>query len=154
MGAGMGAFKGRAGDNKPHRHWAHQVSIGIGIGIGGTARLAAGSQVHEASALFVQAGTAHQLLIGPALSCYLDPTSEVGVALLRRLAARDPMQALTASHIVDIAWAPDSRFAHKAQIAAGKFVKVCGKLAVAQDYCWMQTNKGSAPVTLTVELAR
>ncbi len=62
----MGAFKGRAGDNKPHRHWAHQVSIGIGIGIGigGTARLAAGSQVHEASALFVQAGTAHQLLIG------------------------------------------------------------------------------------------
>ena len=108
--------------------------------------------------------------------------------------------ALAASHIVDIAWAPDGRFAHKAQIAAGKFVEVCGKLAVgegvrwnftaaapvdfnihyhlgkeavfpakqtqvsdgrdtlkvsvAQDYCWMWTNKGSAPVSLTVELAR
>ena len=108
--------------------------------------------------------------------------------------------ALAASHIVDIAWAPDGRFAHKAQIAAGKFVEVCGKLAVgdgvrwsfttgapvdfnihyhvgkeavfpakqaqvaagrdtlnvtvAQEYCWMWTNKGSAPVRLMVDLAR
>ena len=108
--------------------------------------------------------------------------------------------ALAASHIVDIAWPPDGRFAHKAQIAAGKFVEVCGKLAVgegvrwsftaaapvdfnihyhvgkeavfparqtqvssgrdtlnvavAQDYCWMWTNKGSAPLDLKVELAR
>lgn len=108
--------------------------------------------------------------------------------------------ALASSHIVDIAWSPDGRFAHQAQIAAGKFVEVCGKLAVgegvrwnfataapvdfnihyhvgkeavfpakhsqvssgrdtlnvkvAQDYCWMWTNKGSAPVSLTVDLAR
>ena len=108
--------------------------------------------------------------------------------------------ALAATHIVDIAWSPNGRFAHEAQIAAGKFVEVCGKLAagngvrwsfavaapvdfnihyhvgkeavfpakqaqvtvgrdtlnvtVAQDYCWMWTNKGSNPVTLTVELAR
>ena len=108
--------------------------------------------------------------------------------------------ALAGSHIVDIDWSADGRFAHKAQIAAGKFVEVCGKLAVgegvrwnfaagapvdfnihyhvgkeavfpakqaqissgrdtlnvtvAQDYCWMWTNKGSAPVSLTVDLAR
>ena len=108
--------------------------------------------------------------------------------------------ALASSHIVDIAWSPDGRFTHQAQISAGKFVEVCGKLAVgnsvrwsftaaapvdfnihyhvgkeavfpakqaqvavgrdtlkvdvAQDYCWMWTNKGSAPVSLTVELAR
>lgn len=108
--------------------------------------------------------------------------------------------ALASSHIVDIAWSPDGRFAHKAQIAAGKFVEVCGKLTVgegvrwnfataapvdfnihyrvgkeavfpakqaqvssgrdtlnvtvAQDYCWMWTNKGSGPVSLTVDLAR
>ena len=108
--------------------------------------------------------------------------------------------ALAAAHIVDIAWQPDGRFAHKAQIAAGMFVEVCGKLAVgegvrwsftaaapvdfnihyhvgkeaafparqtqvssgrdtlnvavAQDYCWMWTNKGSAPVSLVVDLAR
>ena len=108
--------------------------------------------------------------------------------------------ALAANHISDIVWAPDGRYTHKAQISAGKFVEVCGKLAVgegvrwnfttgapvdfnihyhvgkeavfpakqaqvssgrdtlnvtvAQDYCWMWTNKGSAPVSLTVELAR
>lgn len=108
--------------------------------------------------------------------------------------------AFAATHIVDIDWQPDGRFAHKAQIAPGKFVEVCGKLAmgegvrwsfataapvdfnihyhvgkeavfpakqaqvssgrdtlnvaVAQDYCWMWTNKGSAPVGLTVDLAR
>lgn len=108
--------------------------------------------------------------------------------------------ALAFSHIADIAWAPGGRFAHQGQIAAGKFVEVCGKLAVAgcvrwsftaaapvdfnihyhlgkktvfpakkaqvaaardtlnvavpQDYCWMWTNKGSAPVSLTVDLAR
>lgn len=108
--------------------------------------------------------------------------------------------ALAASHIVDIAWAANGRFAHEAQIAAGKFVEACGKLSagervrwhftsgapvdfnihhhvgkeavfpvkqtqissdddtlnvtVAQDYCWMWTNKGSAPVSLMVELAR
>ncbi len=108
--------------------------------------------------------------------------------------------ALAASHIVDIAWAADGRFAHKAQISAGKFVEACGRLpagervrwsfttgapvdfnihyhvgkeavfpvkrtqissgsdtqnvTLAQDYCWMWTNKGSVPVSLTVELAR
>jgi hypothetical protein len=108
--------------------------------------------------------------------------------------------ALASTHIVDIAWAPGGRFAHQAQIAAGKFVEVCGKLAVtdsvrwsftaaapvdfnihyhvgkeaifpvkkaqiaagrdtlnvtvAQDYCWMWTNKGSALVDLKVELVR
>ena len=108
--------------------------------------------------------------------------------------------AFAASHIVDITWPPDGRFTHKAQIAAGKFVEVCGKLAVgdgvrwsftaaapvdfnihyhvgrealfpakqaqvssgrdtlnvavAQDYCWMWTNKGGAPVNLMVDLAR
>ncbi|MDO9092732.1 MAG: hypothetical protein Q8R98_19025 [Rubrivivax sp.] len=108
--------------------------------------------------------------------------------------------AFAANPIVDIVWSADGRFAHTAQIAAGKFVEACGKLAVrddvrwsftaaapvdfnihyhvgkeavypvkqtrvssgrdtlnvtvAQDYCWMWTNKGTAPVTLTVDLAR
>ena len=108
--------------------------------------------------------------------------------------------AFASSHIVDIAWSPDGRFAYKTQIEAGKFVEACGKLAVgegvrwnfaasapvnfnihyhvgkevvfpakqpqvssgrdtlnvtvAHDHCWMWSNKGSAPVSLTVELAR
>ena len=40
--------------------------------------------------------------------------------------------AFAATHFVDIAWSPDGRFGHKAQIAAGKFVEVCGKLAVGK----------------------
>ena len=108
--------------------------------------------------------------------------------------------AIASSHIVDIAWSSDGRFVHMAPVAAGKFVELCGKLAigenvrwsfaatapvdfnihyhagketvfpakqaqvkngretlnvtVAQDYCWMWTNKTSAPVSLTVDLAR
>lgn len=108
--------------------------------------------------------------------------------------------AFASSPIVDIAWSTDGRFAHKATLAAGKFVELCGKLAVgenvrwnftaaepvdfnihyhvgkdvvfpakqaqvaagrdvlrvaaAQGYCWMWTNKGTQPVSLTVELAR
>ena len=109
-------------------------------------------------------------------------------------------EACASNHVVDIAWSPDGRFAHRAQVAAGKFVEVCGKLAsgdgvrwsftaaapvdfnihyhvgkdavfstsqsqvavgrdtlnvtLAQDYCWMWTNKGSAPISLAVDLAR
>ena len=108
--------------------------------------------------------------------------------------------ALAATHIVDIAWPPDGRFAHNAQIAAGKYVEVCGKLSVgegvrwsftasapvdfnihyhvgkeavfparqaqvssgrdtlnvtvAQDYCWMWTNKTTASTKLSVTLRR
>ena len=108
--------------------------------------------------------------------------------------------AIAFSHIVDLAWSSDGRFMHKAPIAAGKFVELCGKLAPAEnvrwsfaatapvdfnihyhagketvfpakqaqvrngretlnvaaahDYCWMWTNKGNTPVSLTVDLAR
>ena len=37
-----------------------------------------------------------------------------------------------ASHIVDITWSPEGRCVHQAQIAAGKFFEVCGKLAAGQ----------------------
>ena len=116
------------------------------------------------------------------------------------LAAAGAGGVQAAGHIAEIAWSPEGRFAHQAQVPAGKFVEVCGRLglgdevrwqfsaaspvdfnihyhvgkdavfpvkqpqistardtlkaAVAQDYCWMWTNKGSAPVALRVELAR
>ena len=105
-----------------------------------------------------------------------------------------------AANIVDIAWTVDDRFTHKTQVAAGKFVEICGKVSageairwsfnadapldfnihyhvgkdvifpakrtqvsggrdvltapVAQDYCWMWTNKTTSPAGLTVELGR
>ena len=88
--AGLGAFKGHAGDNRPHCHWAHQLSIGLD----GPVRLLAGGLVHEAPALFVRAGSVHQLIAGPVLSCYIDPTSMQAHALVHRLAGSEPIQAL------------------------------------------------------------
>ena len=41
--------------------------------------------------------------------------------------------------------------ARQAQVSMGRDTL---KVAVAQDYCWMWTNKGTAPVSLTVELQR
>ena len=105
-----------------------------------------------------------------------------------------------AANIVDIAWTADSRFVHKTQIAAGKFVEICGKVSageavrwsfnadalldfnihyhvgkdvvfpakraqvsggqdvlkasVAQDYCWMWTNKTASSESPRVEEAQ
>jgi len=41
--------------------------------------------------------------------------------------------------------------AKKAQVAAARDTL---NVTVVQDYCWMWTNKGNAPVDLKVELAR
>ncbi len=105
-----------------------------------------------------------------------------------------------ASHIVEVAWATDGRFAHAATVEAGKFVELCGKLnagdsirwsfdasapldfnihyhvgkaaeypakqaqarsgqdtlrvSVAEDYCWMWSNKSANKVKLDVRLQR
>lgn len=56
--------------------------------------------------------------------------------------------ASASSHIVDIVWSPEGRFAHKAQIAAGKFVEVCGKLVVGQGVRWTFTT--GAPVDFNI----
>lgn len=41
--------------------------------------------------------------------------------------------------------------AKQAQVSSGRDTL---NVTVAQDYCWMWTNKGSAPVSLTIDLAR
>ena len=56
--------------------------------------------------------------------------------------------ALAAAHIVDIAWSPDGRFEHQAQIAAGKFVEVCGPLAPGGGVRWRFT--AGAPVDFNI----
>lgn len=55
---------------------------------------------------------------------------------------------LSASHIVDIVWSAEGRFAQNAQIAAGKFVEVCGKLPVGEGVRWCFT--GSASVDFSI----
>jgi hypothetical protein len=41
--------------------------------------------------------------------------------------------------------------AKQAQVSSGRDTL---SVTVGQDYCWMWTNKGSAPVSLTIDLAR
>jgi hypothetical protein len=108
--------------------------------------------------------------------------------------------ALAADHIVDIAWNAQGAFRHGGNVAAGRFVELCGKLprgakvqwsfdagapvdfnihfhrgkevvmpaeakqttrgsdtlavGVAEEYCWMWTNKTAAPLRLAVQLQR
>ena len=44
--------------------------------------------------------------------------------------------ATAAAHIVDITWTPDGGFAHRTQIAAGKFVEICGRLTAGEAVRW------------------
>ncbi len=59
-----------------------------------------------------------------------------------RIAARLALAALVISatnagaEIVDIRWDPQGRFAHRTEIAAGKFVELCGKLSAGQQVHW------------------
>lgn len=69
LSVGCGAFVGRSGDNQPHRHWAHQVVIGLDRKI----QVATKSGHFEAQGFWIPAGVRHQLMYAPVLSIYLDP---------------------------------------------------------------------------------
>lgn len=121
-------------------------------------------------------------------------------ALLIAAALLAAAPAFANQHVVDIAWSAQGSFRHGADVAAGKFVELCGKLpqgaqvrwsfdaaapvdfnihyhqgqkvvtpaeakqatrgadtlavAVAEEYCWMWTNKTAAPVRVAVQLQR
>lgn len=79
--AGIGAFAGRAGDNREHAHWAHQLSLGLEEAV----VVSAGGRDYRAQAVFIRAGTPHRLQPGMVFSVYLDPMSAVARALCRRL---------------------------------------------------------------------
>ena len=56
--------------------------------------------------------------------------------------------AFAASHIVDIAWARDGRFARSASVEPGKFVEFCGKLNAGDVIHW--SFDASAPVDFNI----
>jgi hypothetical protein len=65
------------------------------------------------------------------------------------LALSTPVGAtLAANHIVDIQWSNDGRFQHQAQVAAGKFVEICGKLSSGNVIRW--SFDGSAPMDFNI----
>lgn len=78
---GMGLFRGQAGDNQAHSHWAHQLSIGIGAPV----RVVADAGTTQAHAVFIPANSAHQLMPGKMMTLYLDPTTDEARAILAML---------------------------------------------------------------------
>lgn len=56
------------------------------------------------------------------------------LALLAGLGAAAPAGA--AEHIVDIAWDAGGRFAHRASVAPGRFVELCGKVERGRAVRW------------------
>lgn len=44
--------------------------------------------------------------------------------------------ALAAGHIVEITWSEKGRFAHRGEVAPGKFVEVCGAVPVNTQVHW------------------
>lgn len=78
---GIGVFIGQSGDNKEHRHWSHQISIALE----GIIEMTANGQSYQSIALFVKAGTSHQLIASSVFSIYLDPTIVQAKTLISRL---------------------------------------------------------------------
>lgn len=89
MKPGLGVFRGHSGDNREHRHGAHQLSIGLE----GPVEIHSGSRCHRAPGLLIRANVPHRQAAGKVLSLYLDPTTTLAVALLAPLA---PAQAVCA----------------------------------------------------------
>ncbi len=75
---GIGLFRGQTGDNRAHRHWAHQISIGLD---GEVAFELDGAEV-VATAVAIKAGVLHRQRKGLVLSVYIDPTAQLPPPLL------------------------------------------------------------------------
>jgi len=74
---GIGIFYGKSGDNCEHKHWAHQLSIGLK----GEIEVARGASLITDTALFIPADSPHRLSPGKILSLYLDPNTVIAKTL-------------------------------------------------------------------------
>ena len=70
---GIGVFRGLSGNNKAHRHWAHQLSVGLN----GPVRFDSPGGQNSFDAVLIPAGSQHCQLESHTLSLYLDPTSHL-----------------------------------------------------------------------------
>lgn len=96
MTTGIGVFLGVSGDNKPHKHWAHQIAIGLDTDI----VVLSGEKRYNAKGLCITAGTSHQLKTANVLCVYIDPTHNLCKTLLPQYAQQhQPIVALDESTI-------------------------------------------------------
>jgi len=75
---GIGAFLGESGDNKPHKHWAHQIAISLDANV----EVITSETRHKERGLWIPAGVTHQLIMAEVLCIYIDPTHDICKALL------------------------------------------------------------------------
>ncbi|MGB2059236.1 MAG: hypothetical protein ACPHVS_08505 [Alcanivorax sp.] len=85
MVPGLIAFRGEAGDNKPHKHWAHQIVVGLGNPV----EVRVGHASYTGASLLIPAGTIHQLQTARVLCLYADPTHNACKTLLPQTMAQN-----------------------------------------------------------------
>jgi len=78
---GLGIFIGRSGDNREHKHWAHQISVSIDEPL----QIQSNGVTHWYNAAFIRAGISHQVASQPMLSVYLDPTTRLAQGIIDQL---------------------------------------------------------------------
>jgi AraC-like DNA-binding protein len=78
LAQGTGLFIGNAGDNCPHTHYAHQLSVALDK----TVEIKTDMGVMSSTSLFIPAGCYHQLNPGRVISLYVDATSTMAKQLL------------------------------------------------------------------------
>ncbi len=87
---GLGIFYGVAGDNCEHRHWAHQLSIGLDDEV----MMFANGNLLAAAAIFVSADLPHRISPGKVLSVYIEPKTPLAESLIDRLGKKTGMMVL------------------------------------------------------------
>lgn len=69
LAPGIGLFRGLSGDNRPHRHWAHQISLALD----GTIEFNVSDIEYGGAGFLIPAGVKHRQLEANVFSVYLDP---------------------------------------------------------------------------------
>lgn len=92
---GVGVFRGDAGDNEEHYHYAHQLSVGVR----GTVELESRGRRYANVGLFVTAGHPHRIQPGKIISIYFDPNSELARALYNRFRNTAPVFGLPSTMV-------------------------------------------------------
>ena len=71
LAPGIGLFRGHSGDNRAHRHWAHQISLALD----GTIEFNVNDIEYCGAGFLIPAGVKHRQLAANVFSVYVDPTS-------------------------------------------------------------------------------
>lgn len=87
---GLGIYLGQVGDNREHRHWAHQLSLALS----GTFEIESQGTTIHSKAVFIQAGTPHRIPPQAMFSIFIEPTIPLAKAIVARLQDHQPISEL------------------------------------------------------------